>query len=65
MIEPLDNGRGQTTEDDYQAAEVLHCFFQSVFVREDTEHIPEFSDRVTDENNVSEVVIRRSEGSPN
>ena len=61
VIGPLDNGNGQLTEDDHQAAEVLHRFFQSVFVREDIEYVPEFPDKVTNENSISEIVLRQSE----
>ena len=35
--------------------------FLSVCLRKDIEHVPEFPDKVTNENSISEVVIRQSE----
>ena len=46
------------TENDHQAAEVLHTFFQSVFVHEDASSLPEFPDQVEENATLDEVTIR-------
>ena len=42
MVGPLEMESGCLTENDSEVAETLNTFFKSVFVDEDTSHIPEF-----------------------
>ena len=58
---PLEDGKGQMTEDDHQTAEVLHDFFRSVFVSEDVESLPEFPDMTNGNSTISHVTVTPNE----
>lgn len=55
-VGPLLTG-GRMTINDEETAEVLHSFFQSVFVQEDTRTVPDFPDHVEDDAALTDIEI--------
>ena len=52
---------GKMTKDDHETAEVLHTFFQSVFVQEDDSNMPDFPDLVGEEDALDELTVNLDE----
>ena len=59
-VGPLSAG-GRMTKDDQETAEVLHSFFQSVFVEEDSSIVPHFPDQLPDCNALKEIEVSHEE----
>ncbi len=57
----IPNPGDNPTETDYEAAEMLCTFFESVFVAEGNEDLPDFPDRVTEEMSLREPTFTKDD----
>ena len=61
VVVPLETKNGQFTDSDRGAAEVLNAQFQSVFVKENLNDIPDIPDHVSDDKALTDIDITHSE----
>ena len=57
-ISDLKDGDGDIITDDAEKAELMNNFFSSVFTDEDATHLPDFSNKVTDDDCINSVNIQ-------
>ena len=61
VVGALEDAKGHLTESDRESAEVLHSFFQSVFIKEDKTTIPDFPEHVSQDRVLSDIVITKQD----